>query len=51
MLDYKEPNIRKQIAAILKTVAKKIEEDEAFAKSIFDCLEGRVEEIKNIDIN
>lgn len=50
MLDYKEPNIRKQIAAILKTVAKKIEEDEAFAKSIFDCLDGRVEEIKNIDI-
>jgi hypothetical protein len=49
MLDYKEPNIRKQIAAILITVAKKIEEDEEFAKSIFDCLDERLEEIKNID--
>lgn len=49
MLDYKEPNIRKQIAAILITVAKKIEEDEAFAKSIFDCLDERLVEIKNID--
>ncbi|MBV7504823.1 hypothetical protein KW850_06040 [Bacillus sp. sid0103] len=49
MLDYNEPNIRKQIAAILITVAKKIEEDEEFAKSIFDCLDERGEEIKNIN--
>jgi hypothetical protein len=44
MLDYKELKNRKQIAAILITIAKKIEEDEAFARSIFDCLD----EIKNI---
>ena len=45
MLDEKETNVRKQMAVILKTIAKKIEEDEAFARSIFDCLE----EVKNID--
>jgi hypothetical protein len=39
MLNYKEPETRKQIAAILMTVAKKIEEDEEFAESIFSCLE------------
>lgn len=39
MLDYKDPEIRKQIASILITVAKKIEEDEEFAESIFSCME------------
>jgi hypothetical protein len=35
MFDYKEPLIRKQIASILVKIAKKIEEDESFAKEIF----------------
>jgi hypothetical protein len=39
MWDYKEPMIRKQIASFLMIVAKKIEVDEEFAKSIFSQLE------------
>jgi hypothetical protein len=47
MLDYKDPNIRKQIAEIFKTIAIKIEEDDEFAKSILSCLNERSNDIKN----
>jgi hypothetical protein len=38
MLDYKNPTIRKQIAEVLIKMAKKLEEDEEYAKAFFDEL-------------
>lgn len=47
MLDYNDPNIRKLIAEVFKTIAKKIEEDDEFIKSILSCLDERSNDIKN----
>jgi hypothetical protein len=47
MWDYKEPMIRKQIASFLMIIAKKIEVDEEFAKSIFSQLEENHPVTKN----
>ena len=49
MLDFNDPNTRKQIAAVFITIAKKIEEDQEFAKSIFICLDDRSKDIKNTE--
>jgi hypothetical protein len=47
MLDYNDPNIRKRIAEVFKTIAIKIEEDDEFAKSILSCLDEKSNDIKN----
>ncbi|MEO2077873.1 MAG: hypothetical protein ABGX20_21290 [Bacillus sp. (in: firmicutes)] len=47
MFDYNNPNIREQIATIFIAIAKKIQEDDEFAKSIFGCLDESSNDIKN----
>lgn len=42
MLNYQEPKVRKQLANVFLKIAKRVEEDEEFAKYIFSELEGEV---------
>lgn len=40
MLDYKDSSLRKQVASVLVKMARKIEEDEEFAKLFFGEMKG-----------